>query len=313
MDLKNTNVRQLLNGAAEVLYHLTVITLSAGIAMSLPKVTQAFAVYWSAIERDKVALITLEVVVSLLLIICINYFRHSLADRRLAESATEAGIRNVFSTKGARARGKIKRLKASQGQVKNIMLIGSTGYHTFVDPNGDLHGVVWKCLEAKIMLLNPYSEAAQARAMAILDSAITPEALAEQVERSIELCKRLKACQKSIRLKLYSDPPHVKLAILGDAIWLQHYHTGLDAHAMPEFVFGQNHNDYGLYTLFYQYFTKRWESPEIPEYDLETDELVYRTDNGSEIKRERFPKSTYNSVSTYGPTMHLADMGLQDL
>ncbi len=84
------------------------------------------------------------------------------------------------------------------------------------------------------MLLNPYSEAARTRAMAIPDSNVTPEALAEQVESSIELCKRLRAGQKSVRLKLSSDPPHVKLAILGNAIWLQHYHTGLDIHSMPE-------------------------------------------------------------------------------
>jgi hypothetical protein len=223
-----------------------------------------------------------------------------------------AGIRHVFQTRGTRARNKIRTLKIGQGRAKNIMVIGSTGYHTFVDPEGDLHTVIWKSLEAKIMLLNPYSEAARTRARAILDSNVTPEALAEQVEKSIELCKRFKAGQKSVRLKLYSDPPHVKMAILGDTIWLQHYHTGLDVHSMHEYVFAQNHNDYGLYTLFYQYFTKRWVSSEIPEYDLETDELIYRTSNGSEIRRERFPKRTSNSPLSFHPAMQLADMGLQD-
>ena len=57
---------------------------------------------------------------------------------------------------------------------------------------------------------------------------------------------------------------------------------------MPEYVFQHNPDHHGLYTLFYQYFTKRWENREIPEYDFETDELVYRAGSGSELRREPF-------------------------
>jgi len=311
-----TNLRESLKGTAEVLYHIVVVALSAGVALLLPHaanfVAQHFLSYWSAIESDKVALVAIEITVAVLLIACINCLRRSVKNWKLAEAAARAGLMNVFSTRGALARRKIRKLKIGHGRAKHVMVIGSTGYNTFVDPKGDLHSGIWKCLEAKIMLLNPYSEAAQARARAILGSNVTPEALAEEVERSIELCKRLKAGQKSVRLKLYSDPPIVKLAILGDSIWLQHYHTGLDVHMMPEYVFRQTQNDYGLYTLFYQYFTKRWDSSEIPEYDLETDELVHRGSNGNEIRREKFPKRTNNSPMTFCPGTPLGDMGLQD-
>jgi hypothetical protein len=81
---------------------------------------------------------------------------------------------------------------------------------------------------------------------------------------------------------------------------------------MPEYVFEQNHNDYGLYTLFYQYFTRRWESSEIPEYDLDTDELVYRESTGKEMRREKFPKRFGNSPLTFCPTIPLEDRALQD-
>ena len=76
------------------------------------------------------------------------------------------------------------------------------------------------------------------------------------------------------------------MVILGDYLWLQHYHTGLDVRWMPEYVFQHNPDHHGLYTLFYQYFTKRWENQEIPEYDFQTDELVYRTRSGNELRRE---------------------------
>lgn len=172
------------------------------------------------------------------------------------------------------------------------MIIGSTGYRTFVHPHGDLHAVLENCLEAKIMLLNPYSDAARARAKAILGSDVTLESFQEQVGKCVGFLKQLRAAQKSIQLKLYSDPPHLKLAILGDHIWLQHYHPSRDVHVMPECVFEHTRDDHGLYTMFYQYFIKRWESPEIPEYDLETDELIYRGSNGNIARRERFSLET---------------------
>jgi hypothetical protein len=33
---------------------------------------------------------------------------------------------------------------------------------------------------------------------------------------------------------------------------------------------------------------KRWENPDIPEYDFDTGELVYRAKNGKELRRESF-------------------------
>ena len=57
---------------------------------------------------------------------------------------------------------------------------------------------------------------------------------------------------------------------------------------MPEYVLRHKLKGDGLYTLCYQYFVQRWESTEIPEYDLDTDELVYRGNNGGELRRVRF-------------------------
>jgi hypothetical protein len=309
-------IRELLHGAREVTYHVIVVALSASVALSLPRAAEIasrnFATYWPLVERNKVALVAIEITVAVMLMICLNYLRRSIRNQRLAEVAMHAGLMNAFSTRSPLALRKTRTLKAQQGRAKHIMILGSTGYNTFVDPNGDLHAVLWKCLEAKVMLLNPWSESARARVNAVLDPNMTHESLVEEIGRSIELCKQLRAGQKSIRLKLYADPPHVKLTILGHAIWLQHYHTGLDIHSMPEYLFLQNHNDYGLYTLFYQYFTKRWDSPDIPEYDLGTDELVYRGSNGAEIRREAFPMTMTQSPATLSATPYLGDMGLQD-
>ncbi len=99
--------------------------------------------------------------------------------------------------------------------------------------------------------------------------------------------KGLKSLQKNIRLKLRPDVPLVKLAILGDYLCLQHYPTGLNVRKMPEYVL--KHDQHGsLFDLFYQYFVNEWFERDIPEYDLDTDELVYRDKSGNEVKREKF-------------------------
>jgi hypothetical protein len=93
---------------------------------------------------------------------------------------------------------------------------------------------------------------------------------------------------KAVRLKLYADPPLVKMVILGDYLWLQHYHADLDIQTMPEYVLRHNSKDHGLFTLYAHYFQQRWNSADIPEYDLDTDDLVYRNRSGTEMRRERF-------------------------
>jgi len=101
------------------------------------------------------------------------------------------------------------------------MIIGSTGFRTFVDPKGDLHQVVQNCRKARIMLLNPFSEGARARAKSIMDLHITPETFQEQIRKSIAFLKGLKDVNKEVKLKLYQDAPLLKLAILDDHIWIQ--------------------------------------------------------------------------------------------
>ena len=281
-------VRTIMHGTAWSLYHIVVVALSAGIALSLPTVARSFLTYWSLVENDKIYLVAVEITAAIFLIVSINYLLRSLRDRALAKMATGAGLTAFFPWRELSAQKRIRKLKEKQGTGRTVMVIGSTGYGTFVDQEGDLCTVLGKCMGANILLVNPYSPEATRRIDAILHPHFTLEKFRKEVRESIALLKRLKASGKAVKLKLYSDPPLVKLAILGDYLWLKHYHTDLDVQTMPEYVFQHNLNDHGLYNLFYQYFMQRWDQPEIPEYDFDTDQLVYRGHNGNEIIREQF-------------------------
>ncbi|HEY6012149.1 MAG TPA: hypothetical protein VIX18_11835 [Nitrospirota bacterium] len=274
-----------------MLYHVLVIILSAGIALSLPEIiryiTRKVLLYWSFIENEESFLISAEITAAIILIILVNSTVRHWRNRKLSQTARAAGLVTAAPPTSLLAKMQGRKLKKAQGMGRSIMLISSTGYHTFTDPDADLHGVLKNCRDAKIMLLDPLKDGVTARARSLGDPAITPERFRDQIIRSIDFLKGLKACQKNIRLKLYQDPPLVKLGVLGDYLWLKHYPTGLNVRKMPEYVF-KHDQDGSLFNLFYQYFVGRWLDPNVPEYDLDTDELIYRNKTGNEVRREKF-------------------------
>ena len=279
-------LRAFFRHAAGSLYHIVIVAMSAGIALLLPAGAGRFLSFWSHVEHDKFSLIAVEMTAAVLLMGCFNYVHRSLRDRALAEAALGAGLVSFFPRRGPQARRRIQALKDEQGTGRSVMVIGSSGAGTLVDQVGDLSSVLDKCLEAKILLVNPFSQDARARMQALAHPTCTYPTFREEVRQSIALLKRLKAIGKVVKLKLYADAPLVKLVILGDYLWLQHYHADLDIQNMPEYVLQRNRKEHGLYTFYAHYFMQRWESPELPEYDLDTDELVYRSRTGQEIRRE---------------------------
>jgi len=285
-------LRDFISDSARILYHTAFAALSAAIALSLPWILNSVAekvlVYWSFLGNEKLLLVSIEMAIAFLLTLCFNAMVRSWKDRRLSNMAKDAGLVSVKPAKGFLSRRKVKKMKEEQGFAKDVMIIGSTGFRTFVDPRGDLHQVLRNCRKARVMLLNPFSDGARARAKSILDPQVTSETFREQIKKSIAFLRGLKSINKEVKLKLYHDAPLLKLTILDDHLWIQYYHAGLDIQRMPEYVFKHDQNLSSLYILFYQYFVTRWNDPEIPEYDLESDQLIYRDTAGNEIRREGF-------------------------
>jgi hypothetical protein len=260
-------------------------------ALSLPNtikyLAQKVLVYWSFLENEEVFLVATEIAVAIILIVSVNVLVRDWRLRRLARFAKDAGLAGVARATALLTKRRLKKMKAEQGFGRGIMIINSTGFQTFTDSEGDLHQVLRNCREAKIMLLNPLSDGVTVRVKSLADPDTTPEIFREQITRSIDFLKGLKARQKNVRLKLYRDAPLLKLAILGDYLCLQHYPTGLNVRNMPEYVFKHGQHG-GLFNLFYQYFVSRWFDLNIPEYDLDADELIYRDKAGNEVRREKF-------------------------
>jgi hypothetical protein len=293
------HVEERAKGAAHLLYHIGIIALSAGIVLSLPYSFSFIARFllksWSFIADEKLFLVAVEIVLAVLLVLFFNSLGRNWTDKKFARMARKAGLLYVYPGGGTLARRRIRQVKEKVGLARDLLGIFSTGFQTLVNPGGDLHDVIRNCREAKIMLLNPYSEGAAVRAKGFLDPEITPERCRDQIRKTIHFLKELKETQKSIRLKLYSDAPFLKLSVLGETLWLRHYHPSLDIAQMPEYGFEHNQNTGNLFTPLYHYCLLRWSDPAIPEYDLETDELIYRDASGNMIRREPFEPLPYSS------------------
>ena len=277
---------------AHISYHFVVVLLSAALALSAPAALSSMAAgmlrVWAYVENEKIFLLALELSTAVILILFINHVRRGWEDRRFARMARSAGLVLATTAKGIFAQRRIRKLKRKLAFARELMIIGSTGCRSFVEPEGELYEALQNCREARIMLLDPSKDGATTRARSIPDPEVTPEVIREQILRSIGFLKGLRLAQKQVRLKLYPELPLLKLAILGDYAFLRHYHTGLNVRQMPEYVFRNEAEQGGLYIPLHRYFCVRWEDAAIPEYDLDTDDLVYRDRLGNEVLRERF-------------------------
>lgn len=296
-----------LRNAAGSLFHMLIVAMSAGIALLLPAAARTFLSFWAKVEHEAFSLIAVEMSAAVLLIALFSLGHRVLEDRARAAAAAGADLVSFYPRRTAGAQRRIKALKEEQGTGQSLMVLGSSGYGTFVDQMGDLASVLDRCVEAKILLVNPFGADASARIQAQGHSTLA--AFRAEVRQSIALLKRLKLLGKSVTLKLYADPPLLKLVILGDHLWLQHYHADLDVEAMPEYVLRRNGKAHGLYSLYAHYFAQRWASPDIPEYDLETDELVYRTRAGQELRRERWETASNDQAEGRRPAVVRSAMG----
>src|SRR2546426_1524130 len=263
-----------------LVYHVGVVIVSAAIAATLPFtfafLAQRLLVSWSAIEDEKFFLVSTEIAVALVLVFVLSHARTNWRNRRLAKIARPAGMVHLSAGNGALARRAARRLKERHAFMRDIMIIGSTGFRTLVDPKGDLRAVIENCRNAKVMPLDPESRGAIERVRTIGEREVSRDSLRAQVEQTIAFLRALPAAHQRIRLKLYPEPPLWKIAILGDQAWVRHYHPAVDVRVLPEYVFVHRQDPGGLFVAFYQYFVARWDDPAIPEYDLLTGDLVYR-------------------------------------
>src|SRR3989441_493171 len=95
---------RVVTGRLSLFYHVAVIILAAAIAATLP-FTFAFLARrllasWSAIEDEKVFLVSTEIAVALVLVLVLSRARTNWRNRRLSKIARAAGVGHLSSADG---------------------------------------------------------------------------------------------------------------------------------------------------------------------------------------------------------------------
>ena len=119
---------------------------------------------------------------------------------------------------------------------------------------------------------------------------VTQQSYAEEVEASIAALMKLRTLGKKVTLKFCDHEPFWKVVVLGDHLWVQYCHSGVEVKDQPEYVFALNrdHPRLGLFVPFYVHFLDQWNDARHPHYDFDTRELVYTDQLGREVQRTRF-------------------------
>lgn len=277
-----------LPGLKEIVSHTAVTVLAIAIAFSLPTGAK-FILYqwWPQVLTNSNLMLATEISLAALLVLILSYSRNALKNRALVDSTKLASLVYARTKEGWLARWREKLLLKKLPVTRDVYILTVTGADTFVPKSSPFSSVLDSAYEIRVMLVNPTSRGAQTRANSLPDDQYTPQRLLEEIKASIDYLRKLHKMGKKISLKFYDQPPFWKLVILGEHVWVQYCDPSWEISVSPEYVFALNTKNprHGLFTPFYMHFLEKWSEPTHPDYDFETDELVYRDSVDGKIDR----------------------------
>jgi len=286
---RETSTHSLWIGLRQVLTHGAITVLAVVIAFSLPGAANFILnEWWPEVESNANLLLATEIVLASVLAVLFNLAKIAWDHRegvRMARIASLVYARNAGASWWSRR--KERTLVKQLAGARDAFVMTLTGHDTFVAEDSTLRGVIEKAYEIRVMLVNPVGKGLSTRA-ACLPPEITLLTLHREIESTIGYLSGLRKFGKKVKLRFYDEEPFWKLVVLGDYVWVQHCHSGFSVKQQPEYVFALERREprHGLYVPFYMVFLNQWNDARHPEYDFDTNELVYRDTSGKETRRE---------------------------
>ena len=296
----------LVAGLRQIFLHGIITVLAVVIAFSLPEAANYILnEWWPEVENNANLLLATEIALASVLALLFNLakiaWNHSqgLAIQRLASLVYARDAR-----RGWWSRRRERALVAELPAARDAFVLTLTGYDTFVAGDSLLRGQIEKAYEIRILLVNPLGEGLRRRADS-LPPEITVLTLHTEIEATVGYLAALRRIGKKVKVKFYDEEPFWKLVVLGDYVWVQHCHSGIAVRQQPEYVFALQHREprHGLFVPFYMLFLDEWNDPSHPEYDFETNDLVYRDPSGNEVRRTTLGLPINGSASASPPAV----------
>src|SRR5438552_15277555 len=286
---RGTPTHSLWSGLRQILTHGVITAFAVAIALSLPGIASYILnEWWPEVESNANLLLATEIALASVLALLFNLAKIAWDSRQGVLTARLASLMHARNAgAGWWSRRRERALVRQVPAARAAFVLPLTGYDTFVADDSLLRGVIEKAYEIRVMLVNPVGKALQERADS-LPREITVLTVHTEIEATIGYLSGLRKFGKKVKLKFYDEEPFWKLIVLGDYVWVQHCHSGFAVKQQPEFVFAlqQREPRHGLFVPFYMVFLNQWNDARHPEYDFDTNELVYRDASGKETGRD---------------------------
>lgn len=268
----------LIHALRHVVSHAAVTVVAIGVAFSLPRLAEYILyTWWPTVQGSSRLLTITELSFAAVLVMTLNLILVVMEGRRSVRMSRIASLIHVHeSDSNWLARWDYRRLRDRIVGTRDVSVMSITGYDTFVSERRNLHRFVDESYELRVMLLNPYSEAAMRRVVSLGPSASVDRYIRE-TEATIGRLAKLAEGGKKVTLKFYDDAPFWNLIVTGEYVWVQYCHDGHELKTQPEFVFALRKDKpaQGLFSPFYVHFLTQWNDPRHPEFDFETRRLKY--------------------------------------
>ncbi len=290
------------HGIHHAFTHVVITLLAVGIAFSLPMAAKYILYYWwPKVEYDSQLLMITEISLATVLVLLFNISKIALDGRRSVHMNKIASLVYAREGCGWMSRWKERGLRKKIASVRDVYIMSITG-NSFSAEDCELQKTLALAYEIRVMLANPYGQGITSRAQSMRDPQAMLESYRQKTEASINYLRKLAAAGKKIKLKFYEEPPFWKLVVTGEYVWVQYCHGTHEPRTQPEYVFGLQHGNphRGLFEPFYKYFLDQWNDSRHPEFNFETSELIYRNEDGNEIRRTAFPPRAEESALTQG-------------
>src|SRR6267142_900977 len=248
---RGTATHSLWSGLRQILTHGVITALAVAIAFSLPGTANYILnEWWPEVESNANFLLATEIALASVLALLFNLAKIAWDSRQGALTARLASL--MYARNAGAGWWSSRRERALVRELpaaRDAFVPTLTGYDTFVADDSLLRG---------------------------------------EIEAAVAYLSGLRKFGKKVTLKFYDEEPFWKLIVLGDYVWVQHCHSGFAVKEQPEFVFAlqQREPRHGLFVPFYMVFLNQWNDARHPEYDFDTNELVYRDTSGKETGRD---------------------------
>lgn len=300
--LPKTSSVHFLSGLGHIASHAVITLLALAIAFSVPTAASYVLFnWWPKVEGDAQALLYTELGFAALLVLLFNLVKIAWDFRSQARMSNIASLIYARESDDWLSRwGKEQQFRRLPWK-RDVNIMAVTGYGTFAAPASPLRDVLQEYYEIRVMLLNPDGPGAVAYAAAHADPDATLAQLRQEVRSSIDGLRQLRAAGKNVTVRFYDTPPFWKLIFTGEYVWVRCCHNSRDTDKFPEYVFALQPTkpNRGFFPAFYTYFLNSWNNAIHAEYMFDTDELVYRDVQGSEMRRETFAQPAANEVGIH--------------